>query len=210
MNLAGLRKDYSLKTLDEASVDADPSTQFLAWLGEAISAEVPEPTAMTLSTVDERGRPAGRIVLLKGADASGLTFFTNYASRKGHDLAAHPFAALTFMWKELERQVRIEGRIEKVSAADSDAYFATRPLGSRIGALASPQSEPIDSRAWLEKRWAEMEEQHGLQPPRPAHWGGYRVLPEYFEFWQGRQSRLHDRITYAREEGAWRIRRLAP
>jgi pyridoxamine 5'-phosphate oxidase len=210
MNLADLRKDYALKTLDESSVHADPVTLFLEWLGEAITAQVLEPTAMTLSTVDGRGRPAGRIVLLKGADASGLTFFTNYESRKGRDLAGHPHAALTFLWKELERQVRIEGSVTKVPAADSDAYFATRPLGSRIGAIASPQSEPIENRAWLEKRWADLGEQHGLTPQRPAHWGGYRVVPDAFEFWQGRQSRLHDRLAYAREGGAWRIRRLAP
>jgi pyridoxamine 5'-phosphate oxidase len=165
---------------------------------------------MTLSTVDERGRPAGRIVLLKAAEPDGLTFFTNYRSRKGRDLMAHPYAALTFMWKELERQVRIEGSVTKVSAADSEAYFNTRPVGSRIGALASPQSEPIENRAWLEKRWSELESQQGLSPARPDHWGGYRVVPDTYEFWQGRQSRLHDRVEYTREGSEWRIRRLAP
>ena len=210
MNLADLRKDYALKSLDEAGVHADPLAQFLEWLGEAISAQVPEPTAMTLSTVDGRGRPAGRIVLLKGADAQGLAFYTNYASRKGRDLEAHPFGAITFLWKELERHVRIEGAVSKVPAADSDAYFASRPLGSRIGAIASPQSEAIENRAWLEKRWSVLEEEHGLQPPRPAHWGGYRLVPDAFEFWQGRPSRLHDRVHYAREKDEWRIRRLAP
>jgi pyridoxamine 5'-phosphate oxidase len=210
MNLADLRKDYSLKTLDESSVQPDPIGQFLEWLNEALTAQVLEPTAMNLSTVDARGRPAGRIMLLKGADPQGFVFYTNYGSRKGRDLAAHPFAALTFLWKELERQVRVEGNVEKVPAADSDAYFVTRPLGSRIGALASPQSEPIESRAWLEKRWSDLEELHGLQPPRPAHWGGYRVVPEAIEFWQGRPSRLHDRIQYTREADTWRIRRLAP
>jgi pyridoxamine 5'-phosphate oxidase len=210
MNIADLRKDYALKTLDEAAVERDPLVQFLAWLSEALSAQVPEPTAMTLSTVDERGRPAGRIVLLKAAEPEGLTFFTNYRSRKGRDLVAHPYAALTFMWKELERQVRIEGTVTKVSAADSEAYFNTRPGGSRIGALASPQSEPIENRAWLEKRWSELEAQHGLSPARPDHWGGYRVVPDAYEFWQGRQSRLHDRVEYTREGSEWRIRRLAP
>ena len=210
MNISDLRKDYSLKTLDESSVQPEPIAQFLEWLNEALTAQVLEPTAMNLSSVDAQGRPAGRVMLLKGADPQGFVFYTNYGSRKGRDLATHPFAALTFLWKELERQVRVEGRIEKVSAADSDAYFVTRPLGSRIGALASPQSEPIESRAWLEKRWSDLEEEHGLEPPRPAHWGGYRVVPDAIEFWQGRPSRLHDRIQYLREAETWRIRRLAP
>jgi pyridoxamine 5'-phosphate oxidase len=205
-----LRKEYSRATLDEGEVDPDPFVQFGLWMEEAIRAQALEPTAMTLSTVDARGRPSGRIVLLKGADTRGFVFFTNYDSRKGRDLAAHPAAGLTFLWKELERQVRIDGRVEKVSAAESQAYYDTRPLGSRIGAWASPQSDVIRDRAWLEKRWDELGRQHGDNPPRPSHWGGYRVLPDHFEFWQGRRSRLHDRIAYDLEGQAWKVSRLAP
>ena len=210
-DLAQLRTDYSLKTLDEGQVDRDPLKQFGVWMVEAIHAKVPEPTAMNLSTVDASGRPSGRIVLLKGVDPRGFVFFTNYESRKGRDLAARPVAALTFMWKELERQVRIEGAVEKVTAAESDAYYETRPLGSRIGAWASPQSEAIENRAWLEARWAELAKEYGEEPTRPEHWGGYRVIPEKVEFWQGRRSRLHDRLLYTRQsDGSWRIERLAP
>ena len=210
-DIAGLRTEYSLKTLDEGGVDRDPIKQFGVWMVEAIHAQVPEPTAMHLATVDALSRrPSGRIVLLKGVDARGFVFYTNYASRKGRELEAHAAAALTFLWKELERQVRIEGTVEKVTAAESDEYFATRPLGSRIGAWASPQSEPIADRDWLEKRWAELTTRFGEAPPRPPHWGGYRVKPDYLEFWQGRRSRLHDRIAYRREGDSWGIARLAP
>jgi pyridoxamine 5'-phosphate oxidase len=177
---------------------------------EAIHAQVPEPTAMTLATVGEGERPSARIVLLKGVDPKGFVFYTNYESRKGRELAARPVAALTFLWKELERQVRIEGRVEKVSAEESDAYYGTRPLGSRIGAWASPQSEVLESRAWLEARWTDLASRHGDDPPRPPHWGGYRVMPDLVEFWQGRLSRLHDRIVYRRDAGSWKVSRLAP
>ena len=205
-----LRKEYTRETLDEGDVDPDPFMQFGKWMEEAIKARALEPTAMTLSTIDARGRPSGRIVLLKGADPRGFVFFTNYESRKGKDLAAHPVAGLTFLWKELERQVRIDGRVEKVGEAESQAYYDTRPLGSRIGAWASPQSQAIRDRHWLERRWDELGRQYGEKPPRPPHWGGYRVLPDHFEFWQGRASRLHDRITYDRQGNAWTISRLAP
>lgn len=205
-----LRTEYALASLDESQVDRDPVKQFEAWMAEAIGAQAMEPTAMTLSTVDARGRPAGRIVLLKGIDARGFVFFTNYASRKGRDLATHPSAALTFFWKELERQVRIEGTVERVSEEESRAYYDTRPLGSRIGAWASPQSEEIENRAWLEARWDDYTKTHGGKPPLPPHWGGYRVIPDYLEFWQGRRSRLHDRIAFTKSGAGWKIARLAP
>ncbi|HEX4780778.1 MAG TPA: pyridoxamine 5'-phosphate oxidase [Usitatibacter sp.] len=208
--LAQLRQEYALKTLDERDVDREPLKQFGVWMVEAIHAKVPEPTAMTLATVDANGRPSGRIVLLKGVDPRGFVFFTNYQSRKGRDLAANPNAAMTFLWKELERQVRIEGRTERVTQEESAAYFATRPLGSRIGAWASPQSDVIESRIWLESRWQELGAKHGEDPPLPPHWGGYRLMPGYLEFWQGRSSRLHDRIAYTRDKERWTIARLAP
>jgi len=183
MNIADLRKDYALKTLDEAAVERDPLAQFLAWLSEALSAQVPEPTAMTLSTVDERGRPAGRIVLLKAAEPDGLTFFTNYRSRKGRELVENPYAALLFHWLAPHRQVRIEGGVSRVTPHESDAYFASRPVGSRLGALASPQSETIASRDVLEAEVRALAERHRHGPvPRPPHWGGYRIAPESFEW----------------------------
>jgi pyridoxamine 5'-phosphate oxidase len=209
-DLAQLRKDYELKTLDESQVDRDPLKQFGVWMVEAIHAQVPEPTAMSLATADAKGRPSSRIVLLKGLDAKGFVFFTNYESRKGREIAVNPQAALTFLWKELERQVRIQGRVEKVTAEESRAYYETRPLGARIGAWASPQSDIIESRIWLENRWAALGKQHGADPPLPPHWGGYRLLPDYLEFWQGRQSRLHDRVAYTRIDDRWTTARLAP
>ncbi|HQZ44618.1 MAG TPA: pyridoxamine 5'-phosphate oxidase [Usitatibacteraceae bacterium] len=210
MKIADLRNDYALRRLDETDVDADPFKQFHAWLAEAIEAQVPEPTAMTLATVDAPGRPSARIMLLKALDERGFVFYTNFESRKGAALASRPLAALTFFWKELERQVRIEGAVEKVSAAEADEYFASRPLGSRIGAWASTQSATIESRAWLEARVKAAEVQYGDRPPRPPHWGGYRVIPAWLEFWQGRQSRLHDRIAYAKSDDGWKITRLSP
>ncbi len=210
MNIADIRKDYALRRLDESDVDADPFKQFHAWLREALAAEVPEPTAMTLATVDDEGSPSARIMLLKALDERGFVFYTNYESRKGRELAARPRAALTFFWKELERQVRIEGSVEKVSAAESDEYFASRPLGSRIGAWASTQSATIASRPWLEARVKAAEAQYGESPPRPPHWGGFRVIPDWLEFWQGRQSRLHDRIAFTREASGWVVSRLSP
>jgi pyridoxamine 5'-phosphate oxidase len=211
LDLAALRNDYALKMLDERDVDRDPLKQFGVWMVEAIHAQVPEPTAMSLATVSAQGRPASRIVLLKGLDPRGFVFYTNYASRKGKDLAAHPAAALTFLWKELERQVRIEGAVEKVTPEESQAYYATRPIGSRIGAWASPQSEPLPDREALDDRVREVEEEfEGNEVPRPEFWGGYVVRPERIEFWQGQAARLHDRFLYAREGNGWSIQRLAP
>lgn len=208
--LPALRKSYELAELDESASAEQPWQQFSAWLKEAIAAGVPEPNAMTLATVGPEGRPSTRVVLIKGLDAQGVVWYTNYDSRKGRELAGNPFAALQFHWVELERVVRIEGRVDKVSAGESDAYYRSRPLDSRLGAWASPQSQVIASRAVLVANAAKAAAQHGLNPPRPSHWGGYRLQPDRWEFWQGRKSRLHDRLCYRLVDGAWMRERLAP
>ncbi|ASM77478.1 Pyridoxal 5'-phosphate synthase pyridoxamine 5'-phosphate oxidase [Vitreoscilla filiformis] len=210
-DIANLRKSYELAELDEHQALSAPLQQFEQWMNEAIAAHIPEPNAMTLATVGADGRPSTRIVLIKGWDARGLVWYTNYASRKGQELAQHPVAALQFHWVELERVVRVEGTVEKVSDAESDAYYHSRPLDSRLGAWASPQSQPIGSRAVLVVNAAKAAAQHGLNPPRPPHWGGYRLIPDTWEFWQGRKSRLHDRLRYRLDTaGQWQRERLAP
>lgn len=211
MNIADLRRDYSHATLSEHDADPDPIKQFSKWFEEALAAKMPEPNAMSVATVGSNGRPSSRILLLKDVDARGFSWFTNYTSRKAQDLEHNPYAALTFHWVELERQVRIEGKVERVPAAESDAYFGIRPLKSRLGAHASDQSKTIDSREHLEKKFDDAEQQFGDKPPRPLHWGGYRLTPEVIEFWQGRSSRLHDRVLYTRAaDGNWQRQRLQP
>jgi pyridoxamine 5'-phosphate oxidase len=210
-SLADLRKSYERAELNEEASHADPLRQFDQWLKEAITAEVPEPNAMTLATVAANGRPSTRIVLVKGYDERGIVWYTNYDSRKGEELAANPFAALQFHWVELERVVRIEGVVEKVSAQESDDYFKSRPLDSRIGAWASPQSQVIPNRGVLVANAAKYGAKFLLQPPRPPHWGGYRLKPDNWQFWQGRPSRLHDRLRYTLQgDAGWLRERLAP
>ena len=209
--IADLRKSYELAELIESAALADPLKQFELWLNEAIAANVPEPNAMTLATVGSDLRPSTRIVLIKGLDARGPVWFTNYQSRKGIEVAGNPNAALQFHWVEMERSVRIEGVVEKISPEESDAYYASRPIGSRIGAWASPQSDVVASRAVLKANEAEFAAKFGDNPPRPPHWGGYRLKPDNWQFWQGRPSRLHDRLRYTlQKDGNWLRERLAP
>ncbi len=209
--LADLRKSYESGELEEHAAADVPLRQFETWLDDALKAKVPEPNAMTVATVGPDGRPSTRVVLIKGCDEHGIVWYTNYDSRKGRELAAHPFAALQFHWVEMERVVRIEGRVERTSDAESDAYYASRPLDSRLGAWASPQSQPISSRAVLMANVAKVAAQHGLHPTRPPHWGGFRLVPDRWEFWQGRKSRLHDRLVYRLDsQGQWLRERLAP
>jgi len=214
--IANLRRDYRVASLDEAHVGSEPFALFRRWFDEAVAAEIPEPNGMTVASVDAQGRPAARILLLKGVDPRGFTFYTNYASRKGREFEACPYGALVFWWAELERQVRIEGVVEQVDAAESDAYFASRPLGSRLGAWASTQSSVIAGRQVLEDRERAALEQFGDSPPRPPHWGGYRLIPNAMEFWQGRPSRLHDRLRFTAVQASdsgpsiWQLERLAP
>lgn len=210
MTIAHLRKEYLKARFDEQDAAPDPFDQFQRWFEEALKAELPEPNAMTLATASREGRPAARIVLLKGFDRRGFTFFTNYASRKGRELAENGHATLLFFWPELERQIRIDGAVDKVAAQESDDYFRVRPLGSRHGAWASTQSAVIPSRQVIEERIAQVAREMGEDPPRPPHWGGYRLTPACFEFWQGRPSRLHDRLQYTGHGPAWQLERLSP
>ena len=210
MNIADLRQEYMRAGLSEAEALADPLAQFERWFRDALDAGLPLANAMTLATVTPAGAPDARVVLLKGIDGGGFVFYTNYDSRKGRQLAARPEACLVFLWSPLERQVRIEGRVEKVSARESDEYFASRPLGARHSAWASAQSEPVADRGFLENSLCRCRSKFGQNPPRPPHWGGYRLVPGGIEFWQGREDRLHDRLLYRRDAGAWKIERLAP
>jgi pyridoxamine 5'-phosphate oxidase len=212
MSLDDLRREYTRRGLREADLASDPFSQFDAWFAEVTQADIREPNAMTLATATQDGQPSARMVLLKGVDARGFVFFTNYESRKGRELSANPRAALVFFWVDLERQVRVEGQIERVSAAESDVYFASRPEGSQLGAWASQQSATLPDRGRLEARYEELRAQYeGQEVPRPPFWGGFRVVPETVEFWQGRVNRLHDRLRYRRSgDGSWVIERLSP
>jgi pyridoxamine 5'-phosphate oxidase len=209
MNIADLRQEYMRAGLSEADAERDPLRQFERWLEEAVKLGLPLPNAMTLATVGAGAAPSARIVLLKGVDSGGFVFYTNYGSRKARELESGA-ACLVFMWSQLERQVRIDGNVEKVTSAESDAYYGSRPLGARHSAWASPQSQPVASRKVLEDAMEAAKRTHGDSPPRPPHWGGYRVIPRRIEFWQGRADRLHDRLVYTREGGGWKIQRLAP
>ena len=212
VSIANLRRNYSLRELNEVDVDPDPCRQFQCWFDEAIAAQLPEPNAMTLATATRDGTPTARVVLLKGLDESGFVFYTNYKSHKGEELAQNPKAAIVFWWAELERQIRIQGQVEKVSSQESEDYFHSRPVGSQLSAWVSQQSQVIPNRAVLEQRLQELTQHYQNQPiPRPPHWGGYRLIPNAIEFWQGRPNRLHDRLLYKRlEDGNWKIERLSP
>ena len=211
ISIADLRLNYTLQQLDETDVDPNPLNQFRIWFDQAVTAQLPEPNAMTLATATRDGVPSARIVLLKGLDDRGFVFYTNYESHKGRELADNPKAALVFLWTQLERQVRVEGDVERVAAAETEAYFHSRPIASQLGAWASPQSQVIPGRQFLEQRYEELEQQYQDQEvPLPPHWGGFRVIPQTIEFWQGRPSRLHDRLRYQLQENTWKIERLAP
>jgi pyridoxamine 5'-phosphate oxidase len=210
MRIADIRQEYMRAGLAEEDAAADPIEQFNRWFDDALRAELPLPNAMTLATATATGRPSARAVLLKGVDVAGFVFYTNYESRKARELGANPYASLMFLWTQLERQVRIEGSVEKVTPEESDEYFDSRPLGSRLGAWASPQSQPMPGRLTLVSQVAAIMLRYGTAPPRPAHWGGYRVRPDAIEFWQGRADRLHDRLLYVRQDASWKLERLAP
>ena len=210
MNIADLRQEYMRAGLAEDDAHPDPLVQFERWFKDAMAAQLPLANAMTLATVSAAGTPDARVVLLKGVENGSFVFYTNYQSRKGRELASRPEACLVFLWTQLERQVRVEGKVEKVAAAESDRYFASRPAGARLSASASAQSEVVPDRNFLESEVERIKAMHGDNPPRPAHWGGYRVVPSQIEFWQGRENRLHDRLLYTLNSGAWKIERLAP
>ena len=210
MNIADLRQEYMRAGLAEADAQADPLLQFERWFKDALAAQLPLANAMTLATISLGGAPDARVVLLKGVDGGGFVFYTNYLSRKGQQLAANPQACLVFLWTQLERQVRIEGHVAKVTTEESDKYFSSRPVGARLSARASAQSDVVQSREFLESEMEKQRAMHGQNPPRPGNWGGYRLTPARIEFWQGRENRLHDRLLYTLAHGAWRIERLAP